>query len=235
VTCRYKTLGFLSSLALHGGLVGAMQWQQPFQSTEVYAALPLKLEMFDMVRHTQPAIAPVKAEEPSEATPIPQQIAEDIKSKRAEKKKLAVKRQKNPAPEKLPVKEKPLATASRSENAPSAGSVITDTAISPVTDSGEQDKIKERYIRQLMKILAAHQYYPKRARRRHLQGRVEVGFVVLTDGTIKNINLAGSSGSGMLDRAALDVLRRAGRFEPLPVELGIDSWEFVVPLDYRLL
>lgn len=235
MTHRNKILGFLSSLALHGGLAGILLWQQPFQSTEVYAALPLKLEMFEMVQHTQPETVPEKAEEPIEAAPVPQQITETVKPKQIVKKKAVVTKQKNLVPKKLPVQEKPLVTASRSNTMPPARSEIIEAAISPVTDSGEKDRIKERYIRQLMNTIAVYKYYPQRARRRHLQGRVEVSFVILADGTIENIRLADSSGSGILDKAALGVLRRAGRFEALPEELGLSSWAFVVPMDYRLL
>ena len=138
-------------------------------------------------------------------------------------------------PAKLPVKETPSVAVSGSETDPPVRLAAAVAAISPVSDSGEQDEIRERYIRQVMKIIAAHKYYPQRARRRRLQGRVEVGFVVLADGTINNIKLANSTGSGVLDKAALDVLRRAGRFEPLPEKLGLSSWAFVVPLGYRLL
>jgi len=50
--------------------------------------------------------------------------------------------------------------------------------------------------------------YPIDARRSHEQGTVKLLVLVGTDGTVKDIKVAGSSGSDRLDRAALNAVKR---------------------------
>ena len=232
---QYKTPGFLVSLALHGGLAALLLGQQPFESTEAAVELPLKMDMFEIVQHTTPSVEPTTAKEIVEEVPTPQEEVEAPEPEQTIKPKKVVKKQLKPTPVKKPKKVKPQVAAVQQAAMPVVDPVIAETPITSASNSGEEDLIRQRYKQRLMKIIAAHKYYPKRARRRHIEGRVEVGFVVMQDGVIENIRLADSSGEGVLDKAALDALRRAGQFEPLPIELGLTSWAFIVPLDYRLL
>lgn len=223
----YKSIGFVSSLLLHGGLLIVLLWQQPFQTTKVFAALPVNMEMFSRVQHTPSPIVPEKSEEVVKAIKIPQQVVEVVKAKKVELKKvIAVK---------MPAKVEYLVATLDLDNLVSERPVVTESDNASVLNSAERDRIRGVYVQQIVAIIASHKYYPRRARRRHLEGRVEVGFDVLADGTINNVRLTNSSDSGVLDSAALDVLRRVGRFDPLPEELGLSLWAFVMPLDYRLL
>jgi len=229
--------GFLTSVALHGGLVVALLWQQSFNMTETVSTtiLPLNMEMFQMVQQVAPQTVPEEVVEPVEEMPVPEKKVETVKPRKIVKKKPVVKKHKPRVAAKLPEEVKPPTRTPPPEIQPSARPAVADAMISPSSKEGEQNRIRERYIQKLQKIITTHKYYPKRARRRHIEGRVEVGFVVLADGEIDDIRLADSSGEGVLDKAALDALRRAGRFDPLPKELGLSSWTFVVPLDYRIL
>lgn len=232
---QYKTPGFLVSLALHGGLAALILIQQPFESTEAVAALPLKMDMFEIVQYVKPPVEPTTAEEIVEEVPTPQEEVEVIEPEPTIKPEKVVQKQLKPVPVKRPKKVKSQVAAAQPAAMPVVSPVVEEATITSASSSGEKDLIRQRYKQQLLKTIAAHKYYPTRARRRHLEGRVEVGFVVMHDGVIENIRLADSSGEGVLDKAALDALRRAGQFEPLPIELGLTSWTFVVPLDYRLL
>ncbi|MCW8963281.1 MAG: TonB family protein [Gammaproteobacteria bacterium] len=235
---HYKMPGFLVSVTLHSGLLAALLWQQSFNMTETVSTtiLPLNMEMFQMVQQVvAPQPAPEEVVEPVEETPVPEKKVEPVKPKKIVKKKAVVKKRKPREVAKLPEEVKPPAKTSPLKAQPSARPAVADAVISPASKTGEQDRIRERYIQELQKKIIAHKYYPKRAHRRHIEGRVEVGFVVLADGEINDIRLAVSSGEGVLDKAALEALRRAGRFAPLPKELGLRSWAFVVPIDYRIL
>jgi len=65
--------------------------------------------------------------------------------------------------------------------------------------------------------LEAFKYYPSSARRRGIEGRVEVGFTLLRDGAAAQVSVLRGSGYAILDHAALETVYRA---QPFPVEDG---------------
>jgi protein TonB len=60
-----------------------------------------------------------------------------------------------------------------------------------------------------------------------------VAFVLEDDGTIVGIHLERSSGSTLIDEAALATLRRLGRYRPIPPEFGRSRWEMKIPIRYE--
>ena len=75
--------------------------------------------------------------------------------------------------------------------------------------------------------------YPAQARRQGVHGETRVSFVVAADGSVSSIRMVGSSGSAALDEAALDAVRRAAPFPPIPEAAGRSSWNFTVPLAFN--
>ncbi|MEP9373446.1 TonB family protein [Mesorhizobium sp. KR1-2] len=75
--------------------------------------------------------------------------------------------------------------------------------------------------------------YPAQARRQGVHGETLVSFVVAADGRVSSIRMVGSSGSTVLDKAALDAVRRAAPFPPIPEAAGRSSWNFTVPLAFN--
>jgi protein TonB len=74
--------------------------------------------------------------------------------------------------------------------------------------------------------------YPPEARGRRLNGVAQVQFVVGSSGDVGSVRLARSSGSPILDEAALATVRRAAPFPPIPEGAGRSSWTFTVPLAF---
>jgi protein TonB len=74
--------------------------------------------------------------------------------------------------------------------------------------------------------------YPSEARSRRLNGVAQVRFVVGGSGDVGSVGLAASSGSPVLDKAALATVRRAAPFPPIPEGAGRRSWTFTVPLAF---
>jgi protein TonB len=74
--------------------------------------------------------------------------------------------------------------------------------------------------------------YPSEARSRRLNGVVQVRFVVGGSGDVGSVGLAASSGSPVLDKAALATVKRAAPFPPIPEGAGRSSWTFTVPLAF---
>ncbi|RBP87119.1 outer membrane transport energization protein TonB [Rhodobacter sp. 140A] len=73
--------------------------------------------------------------------------------------------------------------------------------------------------------------YPTAAGR--AQGRVTVFLTVTRAGELAAARIATGSGSAALDAAALDAVRRAGRFPPAPAALTEPSYSFTLPLSFR--
>lgn len=72
---------------------------------------------------------------------------------------------------------------------------------------------------------------PSEARRQGISGTTMIGFTVSADGGVSRLRVAGSSGSSVLDSAALDAVQRAAPFPPFPDGAGIGSKPYVVPIE----
>lgn len=87
----------------------------------------------------------------------------------------------------------------------------------------------------VLEWLAQHRRYPGPARRAKLQGTVEVVVVLMPDGRLVDQRIAQSSGHAILDKAALDLLRRAS---PVPASAFFTGearrLELRLPIIYRL-
>jgi protein TonB len=66
----------------------------------------------------------------------------------------------------------------------------------------------------MLRHIAKYQRYPKDAERRRLQGTVHAVFSVSRDGRVLGAWVKTSSGEAVLDKAAIDTIRRA---QPLPI------------------
>lgn len=72
---------------------------------------------------------------------------------------------------------------------------------------------------------------PSEARRQGISGTTMIGFTVSADGGVSRLRVAGSSGSSVLDSAALEAVQRAAPFPPFPDGAGIGSKPYVVPIE----
>jgi protein TonB len=75
--------------------------------------------------------------------------------------------------------------------------------------------------------------YPAEAKRQRLRGQAQVSFVVSASGGVGSIRLVSSSGSPILDRAAIETVRRAAPFPAIPAGAARSSWPFTVPLAFN--
>jgi len=69
--------------------------------------------------------------------------------------------------------------------------------------------------------------YPEPARRRGIQGTVDLRFRIAADGTVEAFEILRSSGSRILDEASEQTIRRAAPYPRVP------GW-IRLPLSYRL-
>lgn len=75
--------------------------------------------------------------------------------------------------------------------------------------------------------------YPDSLRHARVGGTVTVALEVGRDGRLRTAGLATSSGHAALDRAALDAVRRAGRFATAPAALRAPSYSFTLPISFH--
>ena len=108
-------------------------------------------------------------------------------------------------------------------------------SIPPQSDAGQAGAPpSSRLLARIRLELARHFTYPWIARRRGWEGTVVLGFRLLPDGRIDDIEVRKSSGHRLLDLAARRALARVGR-------IRLDDWRppaprsLELPVEYRLI
>jgi len=82
--------------------------------------------------------------------------------------------------------------------------------------------------------LQRYRVYPEAARAARVTGVSIVRFTLAASGTVVAVSLAGSSGTGVLDQAAVAMVQRASPFPPIPASVGRGSMTFAAPVRFNL-
>ena len=82
------------------------------------------------------------------------------------------------------------------------------------------------YIRELVQENIS---YPQIARRMGLEGRVTISFVICSNGTVKEIEIVESSGSPILDKNAVEAVKKTSPFPHHQLEAKV-----IIPIQYTL-
>ncbi len=113
-----------------------------------------------------------------------------------------------------------------SSAAPSPTAAAGKVAAPKLSPSQRYLQARFGYIRkQILKNLV----YPQRARRMGWQGQVKIRFVVDPSGKVRDLEVLETSGYPLLDRQALNAVKRAAPFPPPPV-----AAEISLPITFRL-
>lgn len=130
----------------------------------------------------------------------------------------------------------PLTTASASVSTRQAGLIMTSHIARSVGPTiAAQAALDAEYLRQWQAGIErfGNAYYRGLALR-HGDGDVRLRVTVRADGRLVDIDLLGSSGTGALDRAAIDTVEKLAPFAPFPPALAnakqelaiIRTWQF---------
>ncbi|MGH6988782.1 MAG: energy transducer TonB [Stellaceae bacterium] len=92
----------------------------------------------------------------------------------------------------------------------------------------------DNYLERLYRHLLHYKKYPAAAMRRKEQGKVVIGFTIARDGRVSDVHIEESSGHPDIDRATLDLVRRAAPMPPLPPSFKGNEARVKFPIDYRL-
>ena len=79
-----------------------------------------------------------------------------------------------------------------------------------------------------------HKRYPAAARSQDMQGVVQVRILIDRGGRLMSSEIAGSSGSALLDEEALEILKRASPLPPLPVGVQGETLNLNIPIRFRI-
>lgn len=120
-------------------------------------------------------------------------------------------------------------TASPGSSAAGKASAQT-TGHATAQAGGSAAGLEREWAARVQSRIARAQRYPAGER---AEGTVRVALTLGRDGSLRDVGLAGSSGNPALDRAAVEAVRRAGRFPAAPPGLRGDSFRFAVRVAFR--
>lgn len=107
-------------------------------------------------------------------------------------------------------------TKKNAKTAHSASGRNNHKTISKTTSStGKTSFNPKRYISAIKHRIAQNKHYPNSARRRGIEGRVGLQLSVTKSGTINSLHIINSSGSKILDKAAIKSVRRSVPFQKM--------------------
>ncbi|BBH48711.1 energy transducer TonB [Pseudomonas sp. KU43P] len=212
-----------------------LNWSVP-QAIE----LPPAAMMVELAPLPEPAPPP-----PPKAAPQPPAPVEEPplpKLVEAPKPKIAIA--KPPKPKPKPQPPKPEKKPEPPKDEPPAKEEVADTppsntppqkSAAPAPSIASNSQALPTWQSDLLRHLAKYKRYPEDARRRGLQGINRLRFVVDAEGKVVSYSMAGGSGSAALDRATLEMIRRAGTVpKPPPELLNNGTIEVVAPFVYSL-
>ena len=222
---------------LHGAIVS---WLMHVRDTSLAGAPPavimIELAPLDVAPPTEtpPEVTPgpqMRQAEPEEAEP-PQTIPVP-ELPPAPKPNVVLTTPPKPKPKKI-VKEvpKPVVKPAREPPAPRTGApraaAASKAAASPAASAAEAAAWRSAW----SAALNWNRHYPEAARARGEQGTVRLALTIDRGGHVVSARLIASSGSSILDQAALEMARHvSGR--PLPPEMG-SSVSLTVPVRYSI-
>ena len=139
-----------------------------------------------------------------------------------------------PKPEKKPEPPKEAPPTEQTVDAPPSNTPPQKSA-APAPSIASNSNALPTWQSDLLRHLAKYKRYPEDARRRGLQGINRLRFVVDAEGKVVSYSMAGGSGSAALDRATMEMIRRAGKVpKPPPELLNNGTIEVVAPFVYSL-
>lgn len=103
----------------------------------------------------------------------------------------------------------------------------------PTTARRASPDLAFKFQQALQRHIARFQRYPARARDGGLEGTVQVLFLLRRDGTVVDAWVVSTSGETILDKEALETVRRAEPLPPIPGELP-DQLRVLLPVAFAV-
>ncbi len=133
---------------------------------------------------------------------------------------------------------KPAATETAE---PAEQAAVTEATVEPVLFNYSEDSLPEGFtapeyeggMEALYKYLAENIHYPEQAKADGIQGRVLIRFVVMTDGSIVNVEVANGIDGGC-DEEAVRVVKGMPKWKPAIYEGKPVNVQYCIPINFKL-
>lgn len=179
------------------------------------------------------SVAPVETVVPTEKPEQPEVVqAEPEKKPEPKKEPEKQKPRKKPPPKRAGDDGKQVETTQRgqadgAENARETSNGGSKGKVSQALGNGAETRYKGRVRSKVQRNFR----YPKSADRAGIRGTVTVAFTISSGGGVSGVRVTRSSGSPVLDDAAVSAVQKAAPFPAIP-EGGRSPWPFVIPLQF---
>ncbi len=221
---RHHTgIALFLALLLHTGLLFLLAI--PSSPPQVTVPPPLHVRMLPMERNVEPVPQPVKLQ--PRYRPTPSSPSRPVRRQRAENQKRVEKKAVLSPPRPVP---QPPSTSQPTMDIPDSPPVPAKPRVTePKTMADSM-----RYETLVSAWLERHKRYPRRARRLRIEGEGWLRIRLDRDGRVLRMVLEQSTGNRLLDRAALEMIRRANPFPSFPEQDSRQEREFLVPVAFQL-
>ena len=139
--------------------------------------------------------------------------------------------------------EKPVSTPAVTAAASVAAAPVAAVAATKVEDDEEEDGpaltaqsllARQFYVSDAIKLIRSKTRYPQRALDRGQAGSVRVALVIDRQGNILSTNILESSKFDLLNKEALEAIKRSSPFPALPADIAGSRFEFSIPMRWTL-
>ncbi len=193
-----------------------------------------------------PQMAKASPVEIKAKTPVPVEPKEAAPAQNAPLPEMKPKPPARPAA-KAPAKKAPKKAASKAatrqgakQNSRRGGEVATTRKKSAAKTNGRENgtanqsgqAAKSNYIGQVLRRLRRAKRYPRAARRANITGAAVLRFVIARNGAVSGVTIVKSSGKDVLDKAVLDMVKRASPMPAFPEEMPNKSLTIKAPIQF---
>lgn len=92
----------------------------------------------------------------------------------------------------------------------------------------------ERQISRRLQYVAQKHYKRSRAKKTRKEGRLEISFILMRDGSVKNAYVKTPNQFASVNQVALEALEKAAPFSEFPEEVVEDEFEVTVPFNFSI-
>jgi periplasmic protein TonB len=95
--------------------------------------------------------------------------------------------------------------------------------------------IENEYLLKLKRLIEKNKEYPSSAKRLKQMGKVYLSFTIHKNGKIADVQITKNSNFKKLNKAAMEIMAKIQKFEPIPNELNKSTWNITVPVVYQII
>jgi protein TonB len=138
---------------------------------------------------------------------------------------------------KAAVEPAPSAPAAPAEKPEPAAAAKPSPSAGPATSGDSDPNVRQllgRYGVGLKGQMKRYMTYPRAAKENNWEGKLELALVIGENGMIAEIVVVKSSGHDVLDKAAMDAVRKAKPLVPIPEGLRGRAFRLEIPIEFNL-